>query len=501
MWKNFQLFKPNNPGSLVPKDKVNLTTRSSNDGNNQHDAEVQTSCFINSTDTVVLHSILPVRIRQKGQETPVETYALYDNGSSGCFITNELKDQLNVKGSETTLQLHTMHGLSYSKTEVIHDLVVSDYDDQFPIELPKVFTKSEIPANHDQIPKSDVIQEWPHLHQIAKKIPIYHPKLNIGLLIGSNCPKALQPPKVIPTNGDGPFATLLYHGWTINGPIQVKFNSENQTLVCNRISVQEVETVKEIINPDRILRMFEMDFNEYYSDTLPNERGHSQEDLKFLNIVQQDIQFVDGHFILPLPFKNSDVQFPNNKCQAIKRANWQKRKMLTDSTYRDDYTKFIDTIITKGYAHKVPKESLATPHGKVWYLPHHGVYHPKKPNKIRVVFDCSSKFEGTSLNDQLLQSPDLTNSLIGVLNRFREEHIAFMGDIKTMFYQDGVPPGQQDFLRFLWWTDGDLSQELDEYRVAVHLFGATSSPSISNFALRKTSELADDELTTSTILP
>ena len=73
-----------------------------------------------------------------------------------------------------------MHGLSYSKTEVIHDLVVSDYDDQFPIELPKVFTKSEIPANHDQIPKSDVIQEWPHLHQIAKKIPIYHPKLNIG---------------------------------------------------------------------------------------------------------------------------------------------------------------------------------------------------------------------------------------------------------------------------------------------------------------------------------
>ena len=320
-------------------------------------------------------------------------------------------------------------------------------------------------------------------------------------MIGSNCPKALQPLKVIPTNGDGPFATLLYHGWTINGPIQVKFNSENQTLVCNRISVQEVETVKEIINPDSILRMFEMDFNEYYSDTLPNERGHSQEDLKFFNIVQQDIQFVDGHFILPLPFKNSDVQFPNNKCQAIKRANWQKRKMLTDSTYRDDYTKFIDTIITKGYAHKVPKESLATPHGKVWYLPHHGVYHPKKPNKIHVVFDCSSKFEGTSLNDQLLQSPDLTNSLIGVLNRFREEHIAFMGDIETMFYQDGVPPGQQDFLRFLWWTDGDLSQELDEYRMAVHLFGATSSPSISNFALRKTSELADDELTTSTILP
>ena len=57
---------------------------------------------------------------------------------------------------------------------------------------------------------------------------------------------------------------------------------------------------------------------------------------------------------------------------------------------------------------------------------HHGVYHPKKSEKIRVVFDCSAKFEGTSLNDQLMQGPDLTNSLVGVLTQFRQEPIAFM---------------------------------------------------------------------------
>ena len=28
--------------------------------------------------------------------------------------------------------------------------------------------------------------------------------------------------------------------------------------------------------------------------------------------------------------------------------------------------------------------------GKVNYVPHHGVYHPKKPDKIRVAFDCSA---------------------------------------------------------------------------------------------------------------
>ena len=57
----------------------------------------------------------------------------------------------------------------------------------------------------------------------------------------------------------------------------------------------------------------------------------------------------------------------------------------------------------------------------------HGVYHPLKPEKIRVVFDCSARFRGFSLNDNLLQGPDLTNSLLGVLCRFRLEPIAIMG--------------------------------------------------------------------------
>ncbi|KAL1277108.1 hypothetical protein QQF64_023781 [Cirrhinus molitorella] len=40
------------------------------------------------------------------------------------------------------------------------------------------------------------------------------------------------------------------------------------------------------------------------------------------------------------------------------------------------------------------EEAAATPKvGNAWYIPHHGVYHPRKPKKIRVVFDCSAKFE------------------------------------------------------------------------------------------------------------
>ncbi|XP_060589840.1 uncharacterized protein LOC132744996 [Ruditapes philippinarum] len=58
--------------------------------------------------------------------------------------------------------------------------------------------------------------------------------------------------------------------------------------------------------------------------------------------------------------------------------------------------------------------------GRIWYLPHHPVVNPKKPGKVRVVFDCAAKYRGTSLNDNLLQGPDLTNSITGVLMRFRQ---------------------------------------------------------------------------------
>ncbi|XP_046542848.1 uncharacterized protein LOC124253172 [Haliotis rubra] len=158
--------------------------------------------------------------------------------------------------------------------------------------------------------------------------------------------------------------------------------------------------------------------------------------------------------------------------------------MLKNEIYHRDYVAFMNSILLAGYACEVPKSELCGQPGHIWYLPHHGVYHPRKPNKIRVVFDCSAKFDGVSINDVLLQGPDLTHSFIGVLTRFRKEDIAFMGDIEAMFHQVKVPKEQQDYLRFLWWPDGDVDSDLKEYRMTVHTFGTISSPSIANYALK-----------------
>lgn len=131
--------------------------------------------------------------------------------------------------------------------------------------------------------------------------------------------------------------------------------------------------------------------------------------------------------------------------------------------------------------------------GLVWYIPHHGVYHPKKPGNIRVVFDCSADYKKQLFNRHLLQRPDLANSLIGVLSRFRQEDVAFVCDISAMYHQVHVTPKYRDSLRFLWWKNGYLEKEVIEYGMTVHLFRATSSQSVANFTLKKTADDNDLE--------
>lgn len=149
-------------------------------------------------------------------------------------------------------------------------------------------------------------------------------------------------------------------------------------------------------------------------------------------------------------------------------------------------------IVKKGYAVKMGRAKCELIEGRTWYLPHHGVRHPVKW-KLRVVFDCAASFGGTSLNQQLLQGPDLTSSLVGVFTRFRQDTIAVMADVEAMFYQVGVKEEDTNLLRFLWCPERNYERELAEFKMLVHIFGATSSPSLATYALQKCAADFEDE--------
>ena len=166
--------------------------------------------------------------------------------------------------------------------------------------------------------------------------------------------------------------------------------------------IPKIQT-KEEINPYAVKTMFETDFSERHS----TEQALSQEDRKFLTTVEDGIHHREsGHYEIPLPLKDPSPPLLNNREVALRRLNQLKRRFESNKKYKEDYVAFMERMMQSGYPERVlSKEcplrkdtkncqlnpgddsrkqgSSHTTDKKIWYIPHDGVYHPKKPNKIR----------------------------------------------------------------------------------------------------------------------
>ncbi|XP_064641264.1 uncharacterized protein LOC135496077 [Lineus longissimus] len=429
------------------------------------------------------------RMEPENQSVPVKVYALLDPQSDSCFIKDDVLDKLGADGPTLTLRLSTMLAEDSIQCKKLAGLRIKNMESTVDLAMPCTYSRQCIPASHSLIPKKETVIKWSHLREVAKKLYSYEEDLEIGLLIGTNCAQVLKPREVVPGESNEPNGIWTDLGWGVIRIVTQGLEEEEESM-CKMVSSGQSErkchfalrTSAKEITTQRVTEMFEMEFHEQQSD-----KTLSMEYRKFMEKAKNGIyQLEDGHFVLPLPLKNDDIRLPENRQMAVNRLNHLKHKMVKNPQFRKDYTAFMQDMLDQGHAEPIPVTSKGTT-GQVWYVPHHGVYNPQKPGKICVVYDCSAEFKGEALNRQLLQGPDLTNNLCGVLTQFRKEPIAFTCDIRKMFYEVIVEEGHRDLLRFLWWEDGKLDTEPKDYRMTRHIFGATSSPGCANYAMKETS--------------
>ncbi|XP_071477128.1 uncharacterized protein [Diadema antillarum] len=441
--------------------------------------------------------IVPVWVRHADNPSrEYLEYAILDDQSNVGFVSKDLCDRMEVQGQETDLMLTTMHQSTHVRCQKISGLEVLDFHKKQIIQLPPCFTREEVPAKRSQIPKADVLRRWSHLAPIADQLMPYNPAIKVSLLIGNNCPRAIRPREVIAGGEDDPYGMRTSLGWGVVGRVCQTPSQPEDSAVCNRIQVKQEyphfvhsTKVKEVFSPETVLKILEQDFQM----TSPKGAPLSVQEARFMSILEDGIrQRSDGHYEMPLPLKSDEASFPDNKILALKRWRQLSARFRKNPKFLADYKTFMEDVVTN-YAERVPADCLDVQDGRVNYVPHTGVYHPRKPDQIRVVFDCSAKYQGVSLNDHLLQGPDLMNGLLGVLCRFRKEAVAFMADVKGMFLQFYVKEEDRNLLRFLWYKDGDETNEVVEYRMKVHLFGAASSPGCSNFGLMRAADDGEEE--------
>ncbi|XP_052755581.1 uncharacterized protein LOC128201752 [Galleria mellonella] len=179
-----------------------------------------------------------------------------------------------------------------------------------------------------------------------------------------------------------------------------------------------------------------------------------------------------GRFEVGLLWKSNNPVIPNSYPLALSRFLSLEKKMISDPTYAERYKQNIHDLVTKDYAEKCQNEPSSN--SVCWFLPHFGIINPNKPAKLRVVHDAAAKIKGVSLNSLLLTGPDLLQSLLDILLRFREGKVAMTADIKEMFPRFKIIEHDRDAQKFLW--RDSPTEPIQSYRMSSMIFGAVSSP-------------------------
>ena len=462
---------PVSPGSGVPHVPVAPSTQISYEGDSPCG---QGSISVSNASTgtsIVRLPVLPIEVDnlKRDSGTAQQVLALLDSGSTSTFVTQGLVDKLKAHGAVVRYQLYTVSQTSNCTSRIVSISILNGKRE--PFVLHNVFVIPEIPSKYVGYHVDTL--KFPHLKDIP--FPEWEESRKAELLIGMDNAYLVLPLQIIRGRNERiePFGLLTHLGWTVAGPVGSPTLSAPS---CHFTSLEE-----------------QVDKWWQVESDVGSIKAMSVNDKRVLDLWDKTCKFEEGHYSLPIPWREGFPAFPDNFFMAKCRLDSLLKKLHSNGTY-DKYEENIHTMLSKGYAEPVPDGDKGSDNTSVWYLPHHAVVRDDKPGKVRVVFDCAASQAGVGLNTSCLSGPDLVNKLLCVLLRFRQYRYAVMADIEAMYLQVKIPLDDRDALRFLWYENDRLMH----YRMCAHLFGGVWCASSSTYALRRvltdfpTSDLVKD---------
>ncbi|XP_073459912.1 uncharacterized protein [Aquarana catesbeiana] len=465
-----------------------------------------------SCSKICLVTVYPTGRREKA----VKLYVILDDQSNRSLASSAFFDTFKIKEAGSSYLLKTCTGVSEETGRRAIGYQIESFDGQTTLPLPTLIECNQFPTDREEIPTPEVALHHGHLKGIAHLIPELDPQAEIALLLGRDIIRVHKVRKQINGAHNSPYAQKLDLGWVIIGNVCLgsvhKPTSVNslftKTLEGGRPSLFQPCTNRFLVRekPASVTHS-----NPYTANLLCHEdRGHlgcsvfqrtkedhkigpSIEDHIFLEIMRQGFYKTnENSWVAPLPFKAQRPRLANNREQALKRFSSLRSNFQRKTEMKGHFFSFMSKMFEDDHAEIAPP---LKDNEECWYLPIFGVYHPKKPGKIRVVFDSSSRHQGVSLNDVLLKGPDLNNTLLGVLIRFRKEAVAIVADIQQMFHSFQVKEEHRNFLRFLWFKDNDPTKNITEYRMKVHVFGNSPSPAVAIYGLKLSAQEGEKDVT------
>ncbi|XP_055622535.1 uncharacterized protein LOC129766105 [Toxorhynchites rutilus septentrionalis] len=406
------------------------------------------------------------------QELVIDSVAFLDEGASTTLTESAVAAQLSAKGiPEPLIVMWTANIKRYENDSRRLNLSISARNSTVKYSLCAVRTVKEL-VLPQQCPRfQEIVERYEHLHGI----PVVDHNSDVPrVLIGLDNLHLFAPLESRIGAPGEPIAVRSLLGWTIYGPEDKRISSKAYINhhVIQAISNQDIHDLFQI--------QYKLDEGGISGVTQPE----SDEIIRAREILERTTKRIGDRFETGLIWKHDNPTFPDSYFMAFKRMKALENRLSKNPELQQNIYDQIRNYQKKGYCHKASNDELKnTDPSKVWYLPLNVVLNPKKPSKVRLVWDAAAVVDGMSLNTNLLKGPDLLTSLPAVISKFRERRIAVGGDIKEMYHQIRIIESDKQAQRFLFRFDTTTMP--DVYIMDVATFGSTSSPCSAQFIKNK----------------
>ncbi|XP_053698731.1 uncharacterized protein LOC128745678 [Sabethes cyaneus] len=421
--------------------------------------EVQCNAH-NRLNRSVLFRMLPVTLHVGNRG--LDILAFLDEGSSITLVEDSIANKLKINGTaEPLVVTWTGNMKRFENGSRKVDLMVSarGSTEQFPLREARTVAELILPKQEMQF--REIAARYPHLQGLSvEDYDAEEPKMMIGL---DNMHVFAPLESRIGRPGE-PIGVRSQLGWTVYG-------QENQCSLSSAVvNFHAVEPVSNQALHDMIRSQYVME----EAGVAPAGIPESAENERAREILQSTTVRVGCRFETGLLWRDDERKFPDSYPMAVRRMQALERKLLKNEALRQNVEKQITDYQLKGYAHiATPAELVDTDPAAVWYLPLNVVTNPKKPGKVRLVWDAAATVNGVSLNTELLKGPDMLTSLPAVIQRFRERSVGFGGDIQEMYHQIRIRAEDKQAQRFLYRPSSNDKPQVFVMDVAT--FGSTCS--------------------------
>jgi hypothetical protein len=346
----------------------------------------------------------------------IEGLAMVDSGSNKSLIRKEFADKLGLVGETKKMKMYVSGGGIKVEDSAEFDLKISPCCDEDIVFNVRAYSVKQPCQAAKTISKKAVVR-FPHLVRIVEDLHLNGGPVDI-------LPEAHRDFKVLAGNPGEPIAKKNIFGWSVLGNLE-----ENSTP-----GIFAVETIDDITKDQDIKKLIFQDQLGIKPTRYCTCSEKEMRECAFIRHVRESTRVLDdGRIEVRMPWKPGHPNLPNNRSVAFERMVSKERQLVKKGKL-EAFNKEVKALVDREVVIKLKQEEV-DPEEPAWYLPIGEVESPDKTTKCRLVFDAAAKMDGLSLNDALEKGPCLMNSLFDVLIGWRQNAVAFAGDVSKMFNQ------------------------------------------------------------------